>query len=308
MILAAGLSPAWQQILVMDEFHRGEVNRARQAVWCSSGKVTNVALAVHALGGALMTLTVLGGDNGEQIRREFESIGLPLRSIQCTSETRVCTTVIEERERIITEFVENARPLTPSEYTDFMCGFAEEVLQANIVVLTGSIPPGVPTAMFAECLEASHTDVRFVLDIRGGELLHALPYRPFLVKPNREELSRTVDREIHTEEEIVAAMRELNMRGAQWVLISQGGGTVLLTSLTEFFRFHSLDVPVINPIGCGDCLAAGLAFGLDRGMSLVEAVRIGIAAAADNAGQLLPSRLDLDRVQERAQDVCVDDS
>jgi hypothetical protein len=28
MILAAGLTPAWQQIYVFDRFHPGEVNRA----------------------------------------------------------------------------------------------------------------------------------------------------------------------------------------------------------------------------------------------------------------------------------------
>lgn len=307
MILVAGLSPAWQQILVMDEFQRGEVNRAKQAIWCSSGKVTNVALAVQSLGGPLVALTVLGGGNGEQIRRELETEGVPLHSIPCAAETRVCTTVIEERRRMITEFVENARPLADSEYAAFMSAFAEEVVRADVAVLTGSIPPGVPSEMFAQCLQAAHGHVRFVLDVRGEELLRALPHRPFLVKPNREELARTVGRELRTEAEIIAAMRELNAQGAEWVLISQGGGTVLLTSSSETFRFHALNVPVVNPIGCGDCLAGGLAFGLERGMTLVDAVKLGIAAAAENASRLLPSRLDLARVQELAQMVRRDD-
>jgi sugar/nucleoside kinase (ribokinase family) len=53
----------------------------------------------------------------------------------------------------------------------------------------------------------------------------------------------------------------------------------------------------VNPIGCGDCLAAGLAIGLNRGQSLKEAVRLGMAAAADNVTQLQPARLDPQRVQ-----------
>ncbi len=46
MIVVAGLSPAWQQILSFDELRWGEVNRARSAHWCASGKVLNVGIAL----------------------------------------------------------------------------------------------------------------------------------------------------------------------------------------------------------------------------------------------------------------------
>ena len=50
MILAAGLTPAWQQILSFRRFIPGEVNRAEQSIWCGSGKVLNVGCALHHLG------------------------------------------------------------------------------------------------------------------------------------------------------------------------------------------------------------------------------------------------------------------
>jgi fructose-1-phosphate kinase PfkB-like protein len=52
----------------------------------------------------------------------------------------------------------------------------------------------------------------------------------------------------------------------------------------------------VNAIGSGDCLAAGIAWGLQRGLDVPGAVRLGVAAAAENARQLLPARLDVDRV------------
>ena len=61
MILSAGLTPAWQQILVFDSFRYGEVNRAAQVVWCSSGKVFNAGIAAHLLGGPSLTLATVGG-------------------------------------------------------------------------------------------------------------------------------------------------------------------------------------------------------------------------------------------------------
>ena len=71
MILAAGLTPAWQQILVLDRLQIGEVNRAREAVWCGSGKVLNAGIAAHWLGGPSRTLAPLGGYPREQISAEF---------------------------------------------------------------------------------------------------------------------------------------------------------------------------------------------------------------------------------------------
>ena len=57
-ILAAGLTPAWQQVLVFDAFTPGAVNRAREVHWCASGKVLNAARALHHLGGPARALTV----------------------------------------------------------------------------------------------------------------------------------------------------------------------------------------------------------------------------------------------------------
>ena len=68
MILAAGLSPAWQQMLIFDGVRVGEVNRAREAHWCSSGKVLNVGLALHYLGGPHLTLAPVGGVSQETLR------------------------------------------------------------------------------------------------------------------------------------------------------------------------------------------------------------------------------------------------
>jgi fructose-1-phosphate kinase PfkB-like protein len=98
-------------------------------------------------------------------------------------------------------------------------------------------------------------------------------------------------------------MREVNQRGATWVLVTDGPNSLYLTSASECFRFTPLPTAVVNPIGCGDCLAAGIACALQRSMSVVDAVRFGMAAAADNARQLLPSRLDPVRINEQYQSV-----
>ena len=135
-----------------------------------------------------------------------------------------------------------------------------------------------------------------VLDARGAELGEALVGHPLVVKPNRKELSQTVGRDLPDEKSLEAAMRELNDRGAGWVVVSEGVGPVRVSGEGKVLRFEPPPAEAVNPIGCGDCLAAGIARTIARGGDVVEGVRRGIAAAVDSLQQILPARLDPNRV------------
>jgi 1-phosphofructokinase family hexose kinase len=304
MILAIGLSPAWQQIVEVDRLAVGEVNRARRVHWCASGKVLNVGLALHNLGASARLLTLLGGPGGEAIERELQTLGIARRIVPSRTPTRVCTTVLDAAGGTTTELVENAAAPTPEELAEFAAAFAREAREAAVVVLTGSLPAGVAPSFYRDLLAGAGR--RAILDIRGPELLSALETRPLLVKPNREELARTVGRDLANDEELLGAVRALREQGAEWVLMTQGRGPALLAGPDGVRAYAPVHVPTINPIGCGDCLAAGVAWAIDRGEPMPDAVRLGIAAAADNAGQLLPARLDAARVGTWAAGVSVE--
>lgn len=289
MILTAGLTPAWQQILVFESLRLGQVNRAVEAHWCASGKVFNAGVAAHRLGGPSLTLAAVGGPPLEQIRAEMISIGVPCRFLETKSATRVCTTVLDRASGQITELVENGRPLSAAELEAFRVAYGDEVRKADVAVLMGTLPAETPNAFYRDLL--CQTACQAVLDIRGRGLLACLDLKPYVIKPNREELATTMGRDLSSEKDLLAAMRELNQRGAQWVVITDGAGPVWLTSEKET---HRLEPPkaerVVNPIGCGDALAAGIAWGARQGRGIVESVEIGLSAAAQNLAHLLPCR------------------
>jgi 1-phosphofructokinase family hexose kinase len=296
MILAAGLSPAWQQVLVFDAFTPGAVNRARQVHWCASGKVLNAARALRLLGADARALTLAGGTVGGALRRDVERSGIAARWVEMAAPTRVCTTILDTASRTATELVPEAPPIMPDELAEFRSAYREEAARAAVVVLIGSLPAGTPGDWYRDLIGL--TPGRVVVDARGPELLEAAAARPFLVKPNRDELRRTLGRELHGEGDLHDAMRELNRRGAAWVVVTAGGEPVHATTLEQCYRFVPPPVAVVNPIGCGDCMAAAIAHALHEGREPVDAIRRGVAVAADKVGRTLPGEVDPAAVEE----------
>ena len=128
-----------------------------------------------------------------------------------------------------------------------------------------------------------------------------LDLKPLVVKPNREELAQTLGRPLDDDSQLLDAMRSLNRRGAQWVVTTQGSRPVWVTSASNAYRLHCLPVDkVVNPLGSGDALAAAIAWAIRDGRPMVDAVRLGIAAAAENTRRLETGRLDAAVVQRLA--------
>jgi 1-phosphofructokinase family hexose kinase len=304
-ILCAGLSPAWQQIMVFRSFRYGEVNRAAEVHWLAQGKVINAAIAVHHLGGPALALAPLGGPPLTLIDSELAELGLARRWVVTQLPTRQCTTILDQATGTMTELIEESRPLAPAELDEFRRVYAEEAAKAAVAVLTGSLPIGTPASLYRELVE--RTPCPAVLDFRGEGLLATLDLKPLVVKPNREELAQTVGRSLDDDSRLLEAMRSLNRRGAQWVVTTQGGRPVWVTSATNAYRLHCLPIDkVVNPLGSGDAMAAAIAWAVRDGRSMVDAVRLGIAAAAENVRRLETSRFEAAVVKRLAGEVRVD--
>jgi len=102
-------------------------------------------------------------------------------------------------------------------------------------------------------------------------------------------------------------MREVNARGAAWVAVTDGPRAAWLTSSDRAYRFQPPRIDnAVNPLGCGDSMAATIAWAVQQGHDVVEAVRLGIAAAGDNLRHMLHGRLDPERVKRGAEQVWVE--
>jgi len=295
-VVAAWLSPAWQTIMRFADLEPGEVNRASDVHRCASGKVLNVAVALGALGAISRAVTVMGGAAAGWTAAEFRGLGIDLVAVPTIADTRCCTTLLDEATGRTTELVENAPPITSDELARFVTAYEGAVAGAAAVVLSGSLPAGTPVTIYRDLLH--RTSCPAIVDARGPELLAALPCRPLLVKPNREELARTVGRPLEREADLRVAMKELCEQGAEWVLVTDGAKPTLALGPAGCIRIVPPRLErVVNPIGCGDCLAAGFADAISRGLEPLDAICFGMGCAAFNCGTVLAGRLDRSTVE-----------
>ena len=134
-ILCAGLSPAWQQVMVFRSFRYGEVNRASEVHWLAQGKAINAGIAAHHLGGPSLTLAPLGGPPLASDRPRVGRVGRCRGAGSSRNRPPAqCTTILDQATGTMTELIEECRPLAPTELDEFRRVYAEEAANAAVVV------------------------------------------------------------------------------------------------------------------------------------------------------------------------------
>jgi 1-phosphofructokinase family hexose kinase len=290
VIVVAGLSPAWQQIVELDQFEPGEVNRARRVTWCASGKVVNVGIGLQRLGANATVCTVLGGPTGALLEDDLRQTGTPLRAFGVRSPTRVCTTILDGSCRSTTELVENAGSVTPEELGRFIAMVHQQLKAASALVLTGSVPSGCPATVFCDLAAAAACPI--LIDGQGELLRESLAIRPWIVKPNRRELAAALGRPLSSDGDLAEAISEIHSRGAQGVVVSNGPEAIWASLPDGRWRLLPPRIELVNPIGSGDVMAAVLAWSIGQNLDAPTALRWAVAAGGLNASTLIPGRFD----------------
>ncbi len=289
MILVVGLSPAWQRTLAFRELALGKVNRATHVEETASGKGVNVARVASILSADVRLLTVAGGARGRLLRAKLEQQRFGTRIVAVEAETRVCQTLLGGDGA--TELVEESGALTSVEVRNVRRAFGAEARKARLIVLTGTVPEGCGEDFYARLVaEAQRLGVPVLVDAQKAQLVNALKRRPFLVKINCDELAAATRVNCQRKSAMTRALRKLVREGPQYAVITDGAKSVYASEKPgrAVTMWKPPRVKVKNPIGSGDAMMAGIAAGLERGESMAEAVRLGIACGVANAMTVEP--------------------
>jgi tagatose 6-phosphate kinase len=260
------------------------VNRTADVQQYASGKSVNAARVLHTLGMEVCCTGFVGGGTGEFLLGDLDNAGIAHHFVRVEPATRVCITLVDRGTKSATELIEESHAVAPQSFGQLIAKFKELLASASGVVLSGSLPPGAPVDFYADCVEAAGALAKFViLDATGEPLRRALKHRPTIIKPNRQELSQTVNAPVETDEKLKSAIGRLLAMGPQWAVVTNGEKETVASDGKAFWKIATPKVAVISPIGSGDSFAAGLAAGLAKGQSVPQACQLAAACGSANA-------------------------
>ena len=281
-IFTLTLNPAFDVHCGAEHLALGRENIARVLQREAGGKGVNVSRALLSAGLGSLAVAVVGSENGRDYLERLEADGLRVRAIPVEGRIRENITVHvageDETRLCFPGFSVDGAALGEAERA-----LAESLRPGDCVTLTGRVPEGIPMGEVMEFLaRLRRRGARLALDSKSFSTEDVLAARPWLIKPNQEEISAYAGREIHGAEEALGPARELRDRGVENVMVSLGGEGALLACAEGCFFAAPPRIEAVSTIGAGDSAVAGFlaaaAAGLDAGAALREAVAFGSAA------------------------------
>jgi 1-phosphofructokinase family hexose kinase len=277
VVLVVNLNLAVDHVVAVRGMRIGGVHRSARAVRSAGGKGVNVARALRAFDIPSIVAGFLGGRTGHEIARGLSAEGMATTITRIQGESRTCLILDDPERRDQTVLNEPGPEILQSEMARFHARFRSTLCKVSAVVITGSMPPGLPADTYATLVEAARrADKKTFLDASGIPLGPAVAAKPDWVKINRGEVEELLARRVDNVTAVRAAHRMRALGAARSIITLGARGAVLATD-DGAFRIEPPEVASRNAVGAGDAAMAGLVAGVLRGLSPEEAGRLAVA-------------------------------
>ena len=281
MILTVTLNAAIDKRYVVDGFQEGEVNRVVSCTYTPGGKGLNVSKPAAIAGAEVVATGLAGGYAGGYIVNALKEFGIKSEFYLLDRESRSCINIWDTQKQKQTEFLEPGFVVTKAEFQSFMEKYEQLVQKAGVVSISGSVPKGLDGTAYQEIVAAAKkAGKKVILDTSGKLLNMGIEAKPTMVKPNIDEIRMLTGSRCDSQEELIAAAREIHQAGIEVVVISLGGDGSLLVCGEGVYRAVVPKIDAVNTVGCGDSMIAGFAIGFERGLPITETHKLASAISA----------------------------
>lgn len=277
MILTICLSPCIDVNIEVDSLAVGKSHKIINKRIFFTGKALNVAIGLARLKSNVFATGFMYEGNGNQFEQELHREGVPYKFVWNEGRVRENYKFIDMKS-MLTE-VDDVSAEVSEENRKALIGLVKQLSSScEAVVVSGSLARGMTPDYYGEILNAVPAHVKKVVDTEGDRLKEALKCGVDLIKPNIEELERTLKRKIRSKEELLSGCYELLDRGAKRVLLSLGKQGAVITDGTKNYFCKSVNVAMNSTLGAGDGMVAASTNALTKGGDLQEVLRCGVAA------------------------------
>jgi 1-phosphofructokinase len=275
-------NPALDRTLRVDELAFGGIARVQAIQEDPGGKGINVSRVLRSFGCPTTAMGFLGGPTGQRIAEALAALAIEGDFTTIPGESRTNLTVTDGTHEIK---VNEPGPGVPHHAVDaLITRVRQRAGESLAVVLSGSLPPGVPAELYAELIRIiREAGAKPVLDTAGVPLAHGVAARPYLIKPNRHETEALLGMSLETDEALREAACRLSGYAIPVVVISLGARGAVCACGEAIWLAETPPVAVASTVGAGDALLACLLLALLDGQEPPAALRIATAAGAASA-------------------------
>ncbi len=310
MILTVTLNPAVDHTVFVEGLRPFDTNRVVRTETDAGGKGVNLSRMVAELGGRTVATGFLGGQTGAFVRAVLDRQGVQHDFVEIDAETRTNVSVEDGSGRPPTAFSDPGPPIDGLAWETLLSRVAAWLPRCGWLAVGGSLPPGLPDFAYRVLGEMARSNgVPWVLDADGIPFVEGLQAGPSLVKPNANEAARFLGAPVTTTGHALAAARALRERQSAGgapdpvAIVSLGAEGAVAVGADGEFVASPIPVEARSTIGSGDSLIGGFLCGLERGLPLPEALRLGTAAGAATAttdGTRMGNRTLVEELQAKA--------
>lgn len=283
-VLTVTLNPSIDRTVYLSELIPYELNRATHTQTDPGGKGINVARVLHNFGVPVKATGLIAGDQGRVLLRHLENLNIETDFLRVEGETRTNIKLLELSSQRITEVNERGFQVNPNDLNAFIQKFNLLLPSCRIVVLSGSIPPGIPDNFYRDCIEiAKNAGKKVLLDADGEAFRLGLSAAPYAIKPNLHELEHLTGRRLAGPTEIVPVIKDLLHSGVSLVMVSMGKKGAFIANHEAILSAKTWDVTARGATGAGDSMVAAASYALLQGFTLKELAQFAVAAGTVTA-------------------------
>ncbi|HBA1657326.1 TPA: 1-phosphofructokinase [Enterococcus faecium] len=266
-----------------DEVHPFMVNRTKEDDIQANGKGVNVSLVLKMLDFPSTALGFSAGFTGKYIEDYLQQKQIQTEFIEVPGMTRI--NVFTQVNQTGEEYkLVNQGPEIPQTAVHNFLNQIRALQAEDYLCVSGSLPRGLSPKVLIEISRiCQEKGIHLIIDSSDQEVMDCLPYRPFLLKPNEEELSSWFGRKMVTDEDYFVYGQRLVELGAENVLLSLGEKGAILFTKDRVFRGNSPKGKVVNTACAGDTMLGAFLAGYMNRRPLDETLRKSIAAGSSTA-------------------------
>jgi D-beta-D-heptose 7-phosphate kinase/D-beta-D-heptose 1-phosphate adenosyltransferase len=253
------------------------------------GGAANVARNVLALGAHVVLVGVVGADDAAGELRSHFAGEAALQAHLITDASRPTTTktrYVADRQQILRTDVELSTPLAEAVAEAMLVQFRAALAEADIVILSdygkGVLSDRVTAAAISAATSAGK---RVLIDPKSRSFSK---YRgATILTPNKHELQSASKHDCSTDEQVVAAAREILAQGVCSIVVATRGrqGMSIVQSDGTAQHIRTVASEVYDVTGAGDTAVAAMAVALASGADIGQAARLANVAAGIVVGK-----------------------